>query len=130
MPTVSSATDVMIQVHATSLNPLDVAMRGKSLARRPTHEGTLKSQVVTQLLHLLLLPGGYGAKLLKLRKNPMSAAGSGAEFPLILGRDVSGVVLDCGSEVTHFAPGDEVGKREPKNRDSFVYKCCDLVHQL
>lgn len=44
----------------------------------------------------------------------MSAVGSGAEFPLILGRDVSGVVLDCGSEVTHFAPGDEVqGTREP-----------------
>lgn len=31
------------------------------------------------------------------------------EFPLILGRDVSGVVVDCGSEVTHFVPGDEVG---------------------
>lgn len=35
MPTVRSPNDVMIQVHATSLNPLDVAMRGKSLARRP-----------------------------------------------------------------------------------------------
>lgn len=34
---------------------------------------------------------------------------SGREFPLILGRDVSGVVVDCGSEVTHFVPGDEVG---------------------
>lgn len=34
---------------------------------------------------------------------------SDSEFPLILGRDVSGVVVDCGSEVTHFAPGDEVG---------------------
>ena len=32
-----------------------------------------------------------------------------SEFPLILGRDVSGVVVDCGDEVTHFAPGDEVG---------------------
>lgn len=31
MPTVTSPTDVMIQVHATSLNPLDVAMRGKWL---------------------------------------------------------------------------------------------------
>lgn len=33
MPTVRSATDVMIQVHATSLNPLDVAMRGKWQAK-------------------------------------------------------------------------------------------------
>lgn len=32
-----------------------------------------------------------------------------SEFPVILGRDVSGVVVDCGSEVTHFVPGDEVG---------------------
>lgn len=31
------------------------------------------------------------------------------EFPLILGRDLSGVVVDCGSGVTHFALGDEVG---------------------
>lgn len=39
----------------------------------------------------------------------MSVMDSDCEFPLILGRDVSGVVVDCGSEVTHFAPGDEVG---------------------
>lgn len=39
----------------------------------------------------------------------MSVMDSDSEFPLILGRDVSGVVVDCGSEVTHFAPGDEVG---------------------
>lgn len=32
---------------------------------------------------------------------------SDSEFPLILGRDVSGVVVDCGAEVTHFVPGDE-----------------------
>lgn len=39
----------------------------------------------------------------------MSVMDSDSEFPVILGRDVSGVVVDCGSEVTHFAPGDEVG---------------------
>lgn len=38
----------------------------------------------------------------------MSVMDSDSEFPLILGRDVSGVVVDCGSGVTHFAPGDEV----------------------
>lgn len=46
--------------------------------------------------------------MLKLRRDPLSVMDSGSEFPLILGRDVSGVVVDCGSEVTHFNPGDEV----------------------
>ncbi|KAF3849969.1 hypothetical protein F7725_019688 [Dissostichus mawsoni] len=80
VPTVNSPSDVMIKVYAASLNPLDIAMRG-----------------------------GYGATLLKLKRHPMSVLGSdyGSEFPLILGRDVSGVVVDCGSEVTHVAPGDE-----------------------
>jgi NADPH:quinone reductase-like Zn-dependent oxidoreductase len=39
----------------------------------------------------------------------VSLGQNGGEFPIILGRDVSGVVLDCGSGVTHFKPGDEVG---------------------
>ncbi|KAF0023638.1 hypothetical protein F2P81_024268 [Scophthalmus maximus] len=82
VPTVRSPTEVLIQVHAASLNPLDISMRG-----------------------------GYGAKLLKLRREPLSAMHSDSEFPLILGRDVSGVVVDCGSEVTHFAPGDEVSHK-------------------
>lgn len=53
--------------------------------------------------------GGYGAKMLSLRRNPLPVVNGDREFPLILGRDVSGVVVDCGSEVTHFVPGDEVG---------------------
>uniref|UniRef100_A0A7N8Y3Q9 NAD(P)H oxidoreductase RTN4IP1, mitochondrial n=1 Tax=Mastacembelus armatus TaxID=205130 RepID=A0A7N8Y3Q9_9TELE len=84
IPAVSSATEVMIKVHAASLNPLDVSMRG-----------------------------GYGAKLLKLRRDPLSVMDNDSEFPLILGRDVSGVVVNCGSEVTHFAPGDEVWAAVP-----------------
>ncbi|KAM6906568.1 reticulon-4-interacting protein 1 homolog, mitochondrial-like [Lycodopsis pacificus] len=84
VPTVSSPSEVLIQVHAASLNPLDTSMRG-----------------------------GYGAKLLKLRRDPMSVMDSDSEFPLILGRDVSGVVVDCGSEVTHVVPGDEVWAAVP-----------------
>ena len=45
---------------------------------------------------------------MKLRRDPMSVTQNDTEFPLILGRDVSGVVVECGSQVTHFAPGDEV----------------------
>ncbi|XP_071776370.1 NAD(P)H oxidoreductase RTN4IP1, mitochondrial-like [Centroberyx gerrardi] len=80
VPAINLASEVMIKVCAASLNPLDISMRG-----------------------------GYGAKLLKLRKDPLSVMmENDSEFPLILGRDVSGVVVDCGSGVTHFAPGDEV----------------------
>ncbi|CAJ1077032.1 reticulon-4-interacting protein 1 homolog%2C mitochondrial-like [Xyrichtys novacula] len=84
VPVINSASEVMIKVHAASLNPLDLSMRG-----------------------------GYGAKMLKLRRDPMSVMNDGSEFPLVLGRDVSGVVVDCGSEVTHFAPGDEVWAAVP-----------------
>ncbi|KAK7906626.1 hypothetical protein WMY93_015238 [Mugilogobius chulae] len=82
-PAVSRPTDVLLKVHAASLNPLDLSMRG-----------------------------GYGATLLKLRRDPLSL-GSSSEFPLVLGRDVSGIVVDCGTEVTHFAPGDEVWAAVP-----------------
>lgn len=84
IPTINSASEVMIQVCAASLNPLDLSMRG-----------------------------GYGAKLLKLRRNLLSVMENDSEFPQILGRDVSGVVVDCGSGVTHFAPGDEVWAAVP-----------------
>ncbi|XP_033846728.1 reticulon-4-interacting protein 1 homolog, mitochondrial-like [Periophthalmus magnuspinnatus] len=83
-PAVSSPTDVLVQVCATSLNPLDLSMRG-----------------------------GYGATLLNLRRDPLSLLGGSSEFPLVLGRDVSGVVVDCGVEVTHFGPGDEVWAAVP-----------------
>ena len=41
----------------------------------------------------------------KIRKGDRKGAG---KFPMILGRDVSGVVERVGSEVTDFQPGDEV----------------------
>ncbi|RVE55710.1 hypothetical protein OJAV_G00229220 [Oryzias javanicus] len=84
LPVINVASEVMIKVNAASLNPLDVAMRG-----------------------------GYGATLLNLRRDPSSVLSSSNEFPLILGRDVSGTVVDCGSGVTHFAPGDEVWAAVP-----------------
>ncbi|XP_008311304.1 reticulon-4-interacting protein 1 homolog, mitochondrial-like [Cynoglossus semilaevis] len=84
LPVVKSPCEVMIQVHAASLNPLDLAMRG-----------------------------GYGAKLLKLKRDTASVMNQDSEFPLILGRDLSGVVVDCGSEVSEFVPGDEVWAAVP-----------------
>lgn len=49
----------------------------------------------------------------------MSVMDSDSEFPLILGRDVSGVVVDCGAEVTHFVPGDEA--RAAQSTDHLIY---------
>jgi NADPH2:quinone reductase len=56
-------TDVLVEVHATSVNPTDTKTR--------------------------------------LR-------GSGREFPLLLGFDVSGIVVRCGPRATQWKPGDEI----------------------
>src|SRR5918995_3866334 len=69
------ATDLLVGVHAASVNPVDIK----------TREGKLKT-------------------LLKYR------------FPLVLGNDLSGVVLDVGSRVTRFKKGDAVYARVDKNR--------------
>ncbi|XP_063042152.1 reticulon-4-interacting protein 1 homolog, mitochondrial-like isoform X2 [Engraulis encrasicolus] len=83
-PGVNFAHDVVLQVHAVGLNPLDIAMRG-----------------------------GYGAGVLRLRRDPRTLLQDGVEFPLVLGRDVSGVVLQCGSGVKHVQEGDEVWASVP-----------------
>jgi alcohol dehydrogenase len=74
IPTVGP-TDLLIQVHAASVNPVDVK----------TREGKLKV-------------------LLKYR------------FPLVLGNDLSGVVVDVGAKVTRFKKGDGVYARVDKDR--------------
>ena len=69
------ATDLLVRVHAASVNPVDIK----------TREGKLKP-------------------LLKYR------------FPLVLGNDLSGVVVDVGARVTRFKRGDAVYARVDKNR--------------
>lgn len=69
------ATDLLVRVHAASVNPVDIK----------TREGKLKT-------------------LLKYR------------FPLVLGNDLSGVVVDVGSRVTRFKKGDAVYARVDKDR--------------
>ncbi|XP_023617530.1 reticulon-4-interacting protein 1, mitochondrial isoform X2 [Myotis lucifugus] len=64
MPIIHYPNEVIIKVHATSVNPIDVNMRRE-------------------------------------------------EFPLTLGRDVSGVVMECGLDVRYFKPGDEVWAAVP-----------------
>ncbi|XP_072408812.1 reticulon-4-interacting protein 1 homolog, mitochondrial isoform X1 [Chiloscyllium punctatum] len=78
-PIIHYPNEVMIKVHASSLNPIDISMRN-----------------------------GYGAAALQVRRDPLHIKAAGSEFPLILGRDVSGVVMETGLDVSYFKPGDEV----------------------
>uniref|UniRef100_A0A2D4MU91 Alcohol dehydrogenase-like N-terminal domain-containing protein n=1 Tax=Micrurus spixii TaxID=129469 RepID=A0A2D4MU91_9SAUR len=78
-PAIRLPNEVIIKVHAASLNPIDVNMRN-----------------------------GYGASALRVKRDPLRISEKGNEFPLILGRDVSGVIMECGPSVSYFKPGDEV----------------------
>ncbi|XP_063982480.1 reticulon-4-interacting protein 1, mitochondrial [Diachasmimorpha longicaudata] len=66
MPVISRPTDVLVQVEAASVNPIDAAM-----------------------LH------GYGAKVLNLMRTARNMK-TDIEFPLTMGRDFSGVVVGKG----------------------------------
>lgn len=43
-----------------------------------------------------------------MKRDPLSIKQSGSEFPLVLGRDVSGVIMECGLDVKYFSERDEV----------------------
>ncbi|XP_035420724.1 reticulon-4-interacting protein 1, mitochondrial isoform X2 [Cygnus atratus] len=78
-PAIQFPNEVVVQVHAASLNPIDLSMRS-----------------------------GYGATALNMKRDPLKIKSTETEFPLTLGRDVSGVVMECGLSVSYFKPGDEV----------------------
>lgn len=56
----------------------------------------------------MFLVGGYGAATMAMKRDPLNMNQSGSEFPLILGRDVSGEIMECGLDVNYFKPGDQV----------------------
>ncbi|KAM9341679.1 NAD(P)H oxidoreductase RTN4IP1, mitochondrial [Symphorus nematophorus] len=78
-PVINYPNEVIVKVFAAGLNPLDVSMRG-----------------------------GYGAATLSMKRDPLNIKQTGNEFPLILGRDVSGVIMECGLDVKYFRERDEV----------------------
>lgn len=57
---------------------------------------------------LMFLVGGYGAATMAVKRDPLNINQSGSEFPLVLGRDVSGEIMECGLDVNYFKPGDQV----------------------
>ncbi|XP_075058964.1 NAD(P)H oxidoreductase RTN4IP1, mitochondrial [Mixophyes fleayi] len=83
-PIIHYPNEVMIKVHAASVNPIDVNMRN-----------------------------GYGAASLNMSRDPLQIKMTGSEFPMILGRDVSGTVMECGLSVQYFKPGDQVWAAVP-----------------
>ncbi|XP_019940706.1 reticulon-4-interacting protein 1 homolog, mitochondrial [Paralichthys olivaceus] len=78
-PVINYPNEVIVKVCAAGLNPLDVSMRG-----------------------------GYGAATLSMKRDPLNIKQTGSEFPLTLGRDVSGVIMECGLDVKYFREKDEV----------------------
>ncbi|XP_028995376.1 reticulon-4-interacting protein 1 homolog, mitochondrial isoform X2 [Betta splendens] len=78
-PIIHYPNEVVVKVFAAGLNSFDVNMRG-----------------------------GYGATTLSMKRDPLNIKQSGSEFPLILGRDVSGVIMECGLDVRYFRERDEV----------------------
>ncbi|XP_068608297.1 reticulon-4-interacting protein 1 homolog, mitochondrial [Brachionichthys hirsutus] len=84
LPVVQYPNEVIVKVIAAGLNPLDVSMRG-----------------------------GYGASTMATKRDPLNIKQPGSEFPLVLGRDVSGVVMECGLDVKYFRERDEVWAAVP-----------------
>ncbi|KAG8444706.1 hypothetical protein GDO86_009758 [Hymenochirus boettgeri] len=78
-PIIHYPNEVIVKINATSLNPIDVNMRN-----------------------------GYGSASLNMSRDPLNVKTTGCEFPLVLGRDLSGVVMECGLNVRYFKPGDQV----------------------
>lgn len=82
VPRITSPTQVLVRVKAASLNPLDLRM----------------SQ-------------GYGAQILntlRCAESTLTGQQKSSEFPLVLGRDFSGEIVDIGTSVDCFSLGDEV----------------------
>lgn len=73
----------------------------------------------------LFVIDGYGAAALRMKRDPLRIKSTGSEFPLTLGRDVSGVVMECGLNVSYFKPGDEVMLKRGEERTEVVL-CCFL----
>ncbi|CAN7937726.1 unnamed protein product [Ixodes hexagonus] len=78
VPQLRSPRDVLVKIHAASVNPLDVAMID-----------------------------GYGRNVIDVLRRVQHFPYSSDRFPLILGRDFSGEVVAVGQGVKQFQAGDE-----------------------
>lgn len=79
VPQLKSSNEVLVKIHAASVNPLDVAMLD-----------------------------GYGRNVIDVLRMLQYFPGSSERFPVILGRDFSGEIVAVGHGVKQFNVGDEV----------------------
>ncbi|GFT29905.1 reticulon-4-interacting protein 1, mitochondrial [Nephila pilipes] len=79
IPTLKNNIDVLVKVHAASVNPLDVRMLE-----------------------------GYGSAAFNFVRQLNSCSFNAEEFPLQLGRDFSGTVVHIGKSVQNYKIGDEI----------------------
>ncbi|KAK6986604.1 reticulon-4-interacting protein 1 mitochondrial [Biomphalaria glabrata] len=95
MSAIRSPDQLLIKVHAASINPIDVRMIG-----------------------------GYGRVLINVLRKQSGSVTSGTEFPLTVGRDFSGTVVEVGGNVSKYKVGDEVwgaiGANKPGTHAKFV----------
>lgn len=79
IPKIKDPRGILINIHAASINPIDCHMRA-----------------------------GYGSTAMNAIRQKTIFPTNGGEFPLILGRDFSGEVVETGRDVRKFQRGDEV----------------------
>lgn len=87
LPALLGPKDVMVKVHASSINPIDLA-----------------------------ISRSYGRVLLNEIRRRNGFPADGKELPLVLGRDCSGVVVATGQDATKFEVGAEVGRLHAASR--------------
>uniref|UniRef100_G3MKU1 Enoyl reductase (ER) domain-containing protein n=1 Tax=Amblyomma maculatum TaxID=34609 RepID=G3MKU1_AMBMU len=79
VPQLASSSDVLVKIHAASVNPLDIAMLD-----------------------------GYGKNVIDVLRTLQYFPNNKERFPMVLGRDFSGEVVGVGHGVKHIQVGDEV----------------------
>lgn len=101
IPSIRNKTDVLVKVHAFSVNPIDYYMASKFLLN-----------YLPDIFHINYyehFTAGFGSKLINLARKE-------AEFPLILGRDFSGEIIQKGTSVKDLEIGQIVWGVVPVQR--------------
>ena len=98
-PRLRGPQEVLVEVEATSLNPIDLAMTRGEAGGGLCHDVTWRV--------CLFIFAGYGATVLPTIRR-VSTCSSEDEDPLVLGRDFAGRAVEVGPDVKAVRVGDPV----------------------